>query len=288
MKYRLYAGLVRHSVWYNYAERVGLDDFKGGSLAVLDGQDKSGAAKLINLAKGTVKKLYSEDGQEYELLDSDYETFTDADGFKIAMEAMRLITGEDYPVFDEYFFCQRCSTLKNEKYTHVRESWFDLIEQGFIDEIYLDDPDSSWVTELPHGVEIEGLAQGTYKKIKRDLLTLGDMAIIQNTPECMETESNLIRAYWDMQIKEIQGLSPKEFNIYVKRSLKDSFSKRFIVNQKDINTMSNSYKKIGLDTRYRSVRCQYCHYEIGGEVDFTNFLGFLFPKKSDQNDITVM
>ena len=282
-RFRLYIGLMRDSTWFNYAI---VDEIKGGSLAVLDGVNKTGSARLFNLVKGAVKKLYSEDGIEYELQDKDYSDIRVDDCWKIALECMRQFNTGKKMDFEEYFYCDVCSRPGRERYTKVEESWHELIEQGFIDEHFVDTEECGWWTELPVGVEIEGnrvVRGGNYKKIKQEPLTLGEIIKIQSMPELIESESSMIYAIWDAQIKEIEGMSQRDLNILVKRNPKDSFSKKYIIHQSDIDSMSASDIPIGLDGRYRSVQCQNCQSEIGGYLDFTNFFEFLFPKPSSRN-----
>lgn len=278
--FRLYVGLVRNNVWYNHAE---VEEMKGGTLAVLDTIDKSGAARLLNLVKASLKKIYTEDGKVRELTEADYQDIKVVDSWKIAYEAMKNHLGVPNPIIVEYFFCKRCSSSGNERYTKVEESWQELIDKGFIDEHYFDSGNCSvWVT-LPVGINIpQSSAQlmgGAFNRIRIEPLTLGELVKITNTPTLSDTEAGLIYAQWDLQIKEIEGLSERELNIYVKRDLRDSFSRKYISHVDDIEVVERAFN-LGIDASMRSVSCQFCHAEVGGYLDYTNFFAFLFPKRS--------
>ena len=49
MRFRLYCGMVRNNEWYNYTE---VQPLQGGVLAMLDGAEMTGAARILNLVKG--------------------------------------------------------------------------------------------------------------------------------------------------------------------------------------------------------------------------------------------
>jgi hypothetical protein len=285
--FRLYAGIVRDGVWYNHAQTK---DIVGGALAVLDGPDRKGTSRLLNLIKGSCDKLFTEDGTEYELKDHDYFDLKVEDGWKIAMEAIKQFTGKEYPIFEEYFFCKVCSTPGNERYTKLEESWFKLIEDGWIEEHYLESPkEARWLTELPTGIELTGnraIQGGLFKKIYREPITLGEMLKLQNIPQLMDSEASLTYAVWDAQIKGIDGLTDKDLTVYVKRNPKDSFCKKHLKNAEDIEAMEDQ-PKLGIDATYRPVTCKHCHSDIGGYLDFTNFFSFLSSKKSYRSIKTV-
>jgi len=281
-KFRLYIGLVRGGVWYNYTR---CEEIKGGTLAILDGADKSGAARLLNLLKGAIKYLYSEDNQEYELKDKDYFDIKWEDAHKVSLEVMKQFTGQEKPVFDEWFLCPHCSRGGNNRFTKVNEAWQDLIDQGIIDEHFLDTEDCTWKTILPHGIEIEGQGNftgGVFTEIIREPIGIGQMIAISKLPEADVNEAAVICYLWDAQLKSINGMSERDLNIYVKRSPRDSFTRKYLINQADIDAMRESNMLVGIDSRFRSVKCESCHNEIGGYLDYTNFFSFLSGSKSSR------
>lgn len=278
--FKLYIGLLREGKWFNYAE---VTTVTGGGLAVLDGPDKSGAARFLNLLKKSLPALYTEAGDKYDLQAEDYKAIKVQDVWRIGRETMKKITGKENFIISENFFCPTCSTPGQERYTLVEEDWQDLIDSGFMDEYYLDDPDCSYITELPHGITIEptrNMQGGTYTRIKREPLSLGDMIKIQKSGFALQSEANMIFAMWDASIVEIEGMSNKELNIFVKRISQDSFCKKYLLEQEDQAEMEYSEIKVGIDASVRSVSCQFCNNEIGGYLDFTNFFQSLLPKKS--------
>lgn len=277
---QLYMGQVHNGKWFNHTE---IEEIKGGSLAVLDSEDRSGSARLFNLVNSAVKSLYSAENEKYEMSPKDYEDLKVEDCWKVAMEVMKAFRGTPYPVIEEYFHCPICSRSGRDRYTQIAESWHKLIEDGIVDENYAERKDPSWWTTLPRGIEIQGTKSfpgGTFRRIRRESITIGELIRIQNTPSLTSNESNLINAVWDCEIKEIEGMNEKDLNIYVKRNIKDGFCKKYLIHQEDIETMAAEGTKYGLDATNREVRCKYCHHDIGGYLDFTNFFSFLFPKRS--------
>lgn len=285
MKTKLYVGLKREGKWFRYAE---IDKVKGGSLAVLDGADKSGAARLTNLIKASVFKLYNEADEVYELKEQDYQAIKIADSWKLSREIIKKMQNIESFIFPEFFFCDVCSSPGREKYTEINEDWDELVAQGFMDEIYLeDDQESTFWVELPVGFEIPAtrtFSGGLYTRIKRDHITLGNMIKIQKNNWAQESETNMICAVWDASIVEVEGMDQREFNVFVKRNTQDSFCKKYIVEQEDIDAMRDSDEEndIGYIAESRSVSCKNCHEEIGGYLDFTNFFHLLLSQKSSQ------
>ncbi len=283
MSTKLYIGLEINGVWFKYAN---VTPIKGGSLAVLDGADKTGAARLLNLVKKSVTTFSNGAGEEHILTDMDYLNIYVTDSWKIAREAMKKINGKENLIFPEFFYCDVCSSMGHEKYTEVNEDWDVLVEQGLIDEIYLDESESPFYwTELPLGIEIEStktMVGGTFNKIKRELLSMGKMMKLQKNKWASETEANMIFAAWDASIVEIEGMGEREFNVFVKRNPMKSFCKQYIVYQEDQDAMNLSEDefKVGIIAEDRTVTCKHCQAEIGGYLDFTNFFQFLLPKKS--------
>lgn len=279
--FRLYGGLVREGVWYNHAKLV--DVIKGGMFAILGGRNNdTGADKILKLIKASVKKIYTEDGQEYELQEKDYVDFLMCEGFKIGMEVMKKLLNTKYPKFKEYFFCPRCSTEGNQRYTEVCESWDELIEKGLIDENFIEDPkDLEFTVELPVGITLPDSAKyqsGTFNKLTRRHITIEKQIEINDTPECVGDYSRQLQAKWDQEIIAIEGVSEQTLNHY-KRRLSDSFCDRFLIHQDDIAAMVNASMRLGIDATDRKIKCSNCNHLIGGDVDFTNFFSFLLPGK---------
>jgi len=276
---RLYCGLVKDGKWYNYTEPV---ETVGGALAVLDGADPSGAAKLLNLVRASVKSVFTENGDEYALSEYEYEDFIYEDCWLIGLHCMKHFTGMDKPVFDEYFFCKACSTFKNEKYTKIRESWFDLIDNADIDENYMESPDElEYDTELPVGADVAGnkkITGGVFNNITRTHITIGQMIKISKIQ--FDAEIDLVFAIWDAQIVAVDGMSDQDIKRLIKRSPKNSFTKKYLTSSKDQEEMRLSTPEIGIDASERLVSCKNCNEEIGGYLDFTNFFEFLSPKQS--------
>ena len=288
MRVRLYVGLKREGTWFNYAD---VEEIRGGSLALLDGDEKSGAARLLNLVQKCTFRLYSGEGgeaEEYLLKPPDYLTFKVADTWKITREAMKLVNNTEELKFPEFFYCSVCSTSGNERYTELNDDWDQLVIGGFIDEIYLeDDTDSFWV-DLPVGIEIPGRKEilgGHFTRIRRTFLTIGDMLSLQKNAWAQKNEANMICTAWDASIIEVEGMSQREFQIFVKRSTGRSFTKEFMIAQADIDTMtaSDDLFEVGYIATDRQISCSTCHADIGGMLDWTNFFQSLLSKKSSQD-----
>ena len=286
MRVKLYAGLKREGKWFRYAE---IEKTKGSNLAALDTVDKSGAARLLHLFKKNGFNLFSEAGEEYEMKDPDYKDITMVDSWPIARAIMKMMNNTEKLVFPEMFFCSTCSTMGMERYTEVNEDWEELVEKGLIDEFFLtEDEEATYTVELPIGAEIaptRNLPGGIFNKIKRRPLTIQDMINVNKNPKAMATELNLVCALWDASIIEVEGMSQREFNTYVKRNTAESFSKNYIIEAEDVEAMEQSDidNKLGYDAMYRPVSCQYCGSEIGGYLDFTNFFQSMLSRRSSQN-----
>jgi len=276
--FRLYVGLKRDK-WYNYAE---IQELKGGNLALLKNYDDSSGSMMKKFLSGCILSLHTEGGDSYTMTEKDAGDLKVVDVWKVGMEVMKQFVNQEKPIFDEFFYCSVCSSLKNERYTLVRESWSDLIEQGFVDEIFLNDfEDCRWWTDLPKGIEIEGtLLNGTFNRIQQELLSLDQLVSIQNTPGRLDTDADYVYSVWDEQICNIEGFSDRDIVTYIKRDKKQSFSEKYFLHQADIDAMQELKLDVGLNDLYRSVKCRYCNNEIGGRLDFTNFFGFLFPSKN--------
>lgn len=285
-KFRLYAGLVRNGEWYNYCE---CQPLKGGTLAMLDSGDKTGAARMLTLLKGSIVNFQNEGGDIYELTQNDYPQIVLADSWKIGYEQIKLTLGEDYPVIPESFFCAQCSAPRSERYTEVNESWQKLVDDGLIDEYFSESPDCTFKIELPDPIEIQSnrtFAGGSFDEIVMRPITLGDMMIIHKSQLAMETEANLIYATWDACLEKVVGMSDKDLNI-LKRMPYSFFTKEHITTQanRDAIDLAMEENTLGIDGRDRKVSCKYCGNEIGGYLDFTNFFSPLLPKRSPRNRI---
>lgn len=286
-KFRLYVGLEIDGVWYNYAE---CKEIEGGVLALLDSGDKSAVGRLRNLINNSVDYIYTDPAmedkaKEYKLGEHDAGLFKIDDAWKIGMELQKQFLDVDEPVFKESFFCPVCSVRGREIYTTVEDSWAKLIEDGEVDEHFLESPDCSITTELPQGLHISdsnAVARGVYKILKREPVTLDELQKIVNIPGIMDNEVNFLGAVWDTQIKEIHGMSPRDLKI-LKRNPRDSFTKKYLKNKDDVNKIMEDKFPVGLDAQYRSITCKNCSAEVGGGLDFTNFFDFVLPKTLNQN-----
>lgn len=285
-KFRLYVGLIRDGKWFNYAEA---HQVKGGTLTMLDSGDKSGAGRLLTLIKGSCSTLYTDEGEDYELKSNDYLDLKISDAWKIGYEEIKLVKGEEYPVIQENFFCEVCSKIRSERYTPVDESWQQLIDDGLIDEIYIDDKDCTFEVDLPDPIEIQAnrtVAGGSFNKIIMAPVTIGDVIKIHKNSEAMATEANMIYASWDASIVEIPGLSARELNI-IKRIPDSFFTKTYITTQANREAIEDAIDKntAGIDASDRRVSCKFCGAEIGGYLDFTNFFSPLLPRKSSRHSM---
>jgi len=281
---QLYSGLVRNGKWYNYTE---VSPLPGGALALMEGGDRTGAARILNLVKGSITSLFTEAGEEYILTPKDYKDLMAVDSWKIGYEQIKLKFGGEYPIFPEYFFCPVCSRPGMEKYTEVNESWQELVEKGLIDETFQETEEINFEIILPEPFTVEGaktIVGGTYDKLIVRPLTINDMLSIQHDSESMSSDANQIYATWDASIVEVCGMSERDFNI-LKRTSQSYFTKKYINTEANIDAMMDAYDgiKLGFNGSDRKVSCNYCGTEIGGSLDFTNFFSLLLKKKSFQN-----
>jgi hypothetical protein len=282
-RFRLYCGLVRNGFWYNHAE---VHPLTGGVLAMLDGAEKTGAAKLLNLIKGSMTEIYSEDGESYALKPSDYEDIKMLDSWKIGYEQIKLKTGETHPIIPESFLCTRCSLPRREQYTNVEVSWQELIDKGLIDEVFLDTPQFTYEVKLPDPIEIQTMktiAGGKFDTIVMQHLSLGDVLKIHRNQEAMSSEANMIFASWDAAIIEVKGMSERDFNL-IKRNPGQSFSKKYFstdANQEAIE-IAQDRNSVGIIADDRVVYCKNCGNEIREGLDYTNFFSLLLPKRSSR------
>jgi hypothetical protein len=280
-KFRLYCGLAREGRFFNHTE---VNPLKGGSLAMLNTVDKSPAARLLNLIKGSVDKLYTQEGEEYVLRSEDYTQIAVMDSWKIGYEQIKATTRNQYPIITEFFYCPRCSMPKAERFTEIKESWQQLIDDGILFEIYLDSIDEmQYEVNLPEPIVIQSMktiAGGSFNKIFRRHPTLGDSLKIHQTPSMMQTEVTIKYGIWDTTIVGIDGMPERDFNVLI-RNPSHSFSQKYIADsQENIDAMDDADEEhmIGINARGRTISCQYCGYEIGGELDSSNFFSPLLPK----------
>lgn len=288
IKTRLYCGLSKDGQWYNYTE---VKPMKGGVLAMLDTEGRTGAARLLNVLKGSIDTLLDENGKEYKMKEQDYREIKIVDSWKIAYEQIKIVQKNDYPIIPENFHCHRCSLPNNDRFTPVNESWQKLIEDGIIDEFFLNNPDTTFTVELPDPIVIEAgrtIQGGSYSTIVRDRQNIDTMDRVQKNPRAMRNSAKLIYAMWDASIVKIHNMNDREFNILVKRDADEFFSEKYMSTQPNIEAMNDAEEEniIGLDAKARKVICKYCGEEIGGYLDFTNFFSPLLPKKSSQNQST--
>ena len=281
---RLYFGLVLDQKWFNHAEVLPVE---GGTFAMLDTGDKTGVARFQKLIKGSIKNLYTDNGEDvYELKSSDYGDLRALDAWKIGYEQIKITTGEDYPIIPEHFFCSVCSRPKEERYTSVEESWQKLIDDGLIDEIFSESPDWNYEIELAEPIDIPAsrtIMGGQFDTIIMQPLSLNDMMVIQKNSKAMETEANQIFASWDAGIVEVKGLSDKDLNI-LKRTPDTFFTKKYISPKNyDIIEKAMAENIKGIDATDRKVYCKHCGEDIGGYLDQTNFFSPLLPKPFTRN-----
>lgn len=293
-KFRLYIGFVRNSQWYNYTE---VHPIKGGSLSILDTGDKTGAARFLKLIKGSIDTVYTESGEAYDLKEGDYLDIYSEDAWKIGYEAIKIRTGTEYPIIQENFFCPTCSSLNNERYTLVNESWQELIDKGLIDEYYAESPECEFKVEFPIPIVVEPsrmLVGGEFNELIMKPLTLRQMLDIHKNQLAMETEANLIYASWDAKIIKVPGLSDKDLNI-LKRTPESFFTKKYIVDQENYDAIIEAETKngYGIDATDRKVYCKKCGNSVfkdnrGKEIGFldqTNFFSPLLPKTYTRRDV---
>jgi hypothetical protein len=279
-RFRLYCGLVRFGEWYNYAE---VHPLTGGVIAMLEGGERTGAARLLNLMKGSVTSFFTEDGKEHVLLPSDYEDIKVVDSWKIGYEQIKLKTGETHPVIPEFFLCPRCSQPRREQYTSVNESWQELIEKGLIEEIFMDSPEFNYEVKLPDPIVIQSMktvAGGTFDTIVMKPLSIGDMLRIHRNPDAMSSDANMIFAQWDAELVEVKGMAERDFNL-IKRNPTQSFSRKYFgtdANQEAIEE-AQDLNIVGIKADNRIIYCKNCGNEIREGLDFTNFFSLLLPKR---------
>lgn len=279
---KLYGGLVRNGKWYNYYE---LKPLLGGALVLLEGMDNSGAARILNLMKASFDTLYSEDGSEYKVTAQDYMKVKVADTWKIGYDQIKAFLKTDYPIIPEHFYCPVCSSLRNEHYTKVEESWQELFDKGYIDEFYMKSPEEeTFEVTLPSPIVVEPnktVAGGTFDTLIMTHITIGDTLSIQKNSVAMESKANTTYAVWDSQIVGIVGMSERDFNI-VKRSGSPFFSKKYICTSgenEDAMIQAGKDNLLGWDASQRKVPCVHCNSEIGGSLDFTNFFSVLLKRR---------
>lgn len=284
--FKLYAGLVRDGKYFNHAELE--PELKGGHLALMDSDDKSGIGMAKKLAELSVKRLKTADGETtYEMKPDDYLELKVANIWKIALEMMKQITKQENPIFPEYFFCPTCSSPSDERYTEINESWNGLIEQGIIDEIYAETPDEMRkAIELPVGLDWKD-PNGETRALKHltiEPLSLREAIDVAKYPGSRTNPAHAMYVSYQLMIREVKGVSEKDLNRLLRRNLISPPIKSMLVHQEDIDLLGET-KTIGLDARFRSVLCKRCNGQIGGHLDFTNFFGFLFGSTQRRGDM---
>lgn len=280
MRIRLYSGIVREGKWYNHAEIEKLD---GGGLTLLKGADRTGAARVLNLIKGSIKSVYTEGDEEYVLKSNDYKDFKAVDSWKIGYEQIKLFSKEKYPAFLENFFCGTCSSPGREIYTEVKESWEKLIEEGYVSEYFQEDKEFFTEIKLPVPFVVEAertIVGGAFDTLRVEPLSIGDMLQIHHDTKAMKDDASQIYATWDASIVEVKGMSSQELNI-LKRNPKSFFSEKYLNDPENIQTLIDSFEdiRLGMDATGRRISCRNCGAEVGGRLDFTNFFSPFLQKK---------
>jgi hypothetical protein len=286
--FRLYGGIERNGKWYNHAE---LEKLTGTTLAMLDLPDQTSVALLLNIIKNCLKKVFTASGEAFELRESDYLDIFFNDAWRICYELMKVVNHNEHTVIPEYFMCPRCSKMGDERYTKVEECWQDLIDKGLMDEHFFESFEQVRMPiKLAHGLEIPDIGNmkgGLFKEIVMTPRTIGEVLDVVHTPGCLENHARMVFAMWDIGIKEVKGLSMKELNI-LKRNLADSFTKKYITSNDDLDILNDAIPKFGIDASPRRVNCKVCGGQIGGFLDFTNFFDFLFSRKSNRKGLPIV
>jgi hypothetical protein len=284
-KFRLYLGLNKNENWFNYAE---VHPLKGGSLSILDTGDKTGAGRYLKLIQGSLDTVYTENDEAYELKNEDYLDIYSEDAWKIGYEAIKVQTGQDYPIIPEHFLCGICSRPNEERYTAVNESWQKLIDEGKIDEYYADTPEIEFKVELPNPIVVESsrlIVGGEFSEIIMKPLTMKQMMEVHKNNLAISTEANMVFATWDAMAVKVPGLSEKDLNI-LKRIPESFFTKKYIgIDQDNFDAVSEAIIKnsYGIDASDRKIYCKKCNNSVFlpdniGYLDQTNFFSPLLPK----------
>jgi len=280
MKFRLYCGYVHtDGKWYNYAS---LKKMEGGKLAVLDGPNKSNASRMYNIIHGCIDKFYDEENKELENSEIDFYKVKLIDAQQIAHEYMKFLNDGEH-VFTEHLYCERCSSVGNERYTEVKENFDDLIKEGSIIELFAEKKENlRYETKLPIPLEIAADARnfegGIFDTVIREPMNIGDGIDLANDPKTRESEKNIVMNKWDKEIVGIKGMDASTFKAFVKRK-GQSFSAKYLNDEENQDALFDE-KVFGMDVSNRVVRCSNCRHDIGGRVDFTNFFLQLFQSKS--------
>ena len=271
--------------WYNYAE---VGELVGGALKALDTPHKSTARIFANIARQSVTEFTDETGVEKLTPDDTlFKNLPFVDTIKIAMENMRVVTGEDEPVIKENFFCTTCDRGARQP-TTIKESWIKLIEDGMMDEFFTEKKeDLEWDIELPRGIEVpardsgRNFKGGTYTKLRIGHITTEEQLDCTVNPK-FDTEAKQAAGGWDKEIHSIEGLDVRDFNILLRRNSDLPFTFQYMTHKVDQDALINSKPKIGIDGSERMIKCRYCQAPINGGVDITNFFFYLSPEKSSQ------
>lgn len=280
---RLYLGLVYGDKWYNHTK---VHELRGGGLAAFQG--KSSGDMLLNVLKNSITHLYTADGEDsIELDDKLYLKMKFVDCFLIAMEAMRSFRPNDkYPVFQEWFRCDVCSSAGNERFTEVNQSWHWLIEEGEVEQIYAEKPEEvRWSVELPVGLQIKerrSFAGGMFKQLRCEHMSIADMMDIMSDPS-NKNEADNTNAKWDGEIIAVKGIDDRNFNLYARKVGNYSFTKEYLTNRLDQEAMTDAIPLLGLDATNRKIRCTHCNQRIEGSLDLTNFFDWLLPTSKGRN-----
>lgn len=285
MRVQLYAGFVRGTTWYNYAE---VGELVGGALKALDTPHKSTARIFANIARQSVTEFWDATGVEKLTPDDTlFKNLPFVDTIKIAMENMKIVMGEDEPKIKENFFCATCDRGARHP-TVIEESWAKLIKDGMMDEIFTEKmEDLEWTIELPRGIEIpqrdkgRNFKGGTFKTLTVKHISTEEQLDVAANPK-YDTEAKQAAGGWDREIQAIEGMDVRDFNIFLRRNSDQPFTFQYMAHKADQDIMANSKPKIGIDGTERMIKCRYCQVPISGGVDITNFFSYLSPEKQSQ------
>lgn len=276
---RLFVGFKQGDKWYNRFKVEKPDRI----LDIQNTKDDSFVSLAYNFIRMSLKTVYTEDGEPYNLRITetginDYFRLKYIDIIAVALRAMKVFTGEEKPVFSEWLYCELCSRGKtNSQYHEIRKPWADLIESGDIILNYLDDYEKcKWTAKIPNAFEFEGQM---YDTLNMELPDFEDMMNVHEgvRDKKLISETDLKYAYLDCSIKSIKGLDQSKVKAYKKRNGLGALSRDFLRTDDDIEAVEAGSPNPGLDYELREERGP-CTHKLRG-VDLNNFFFFLDSKK---------
>lgn len=294
---RLFCGIEIGETWYNHASLKPIDEIKGKLISAFDNTELTTGRIVEEMCSLAVDRVYphipgdpskADEEMGVALTPAQILELKMDDGFSIGFELIKGLKRDEYFTFSESFRCDMCSRVR-ESYTTVEESWQRLIDDGFIEVVYLDSPEGlKWEHSLPVLVQFSesGQMKGmTIDKITREKLSIYQVKQIQSDAE-FDTPIKRSFAYIDQSICAIPGFAPKDLNVYVKRNLRSSFARKYLSHYDNLEELQKT-PIVGFNGDYRHVACKDCGREIGREVsgglDFTNFFECLIPRRSRRN-----